>query len=64
LINGVIVVMWLAHEHVESHRRCLNDHNGNHQLLFSHGQVQNLLVHRSKTHTIIKSHGDGSEDAL
>jgi hypothetical protein len=73
LINNVIEVIRLVHrhkdyisqhEHGESHRRCRNARNDNHQLLFSYGQVQNLLTHRSKDHTIIKSHGDGSEDAL
>ena len=68
LINGVIVVMWLPHrhkdcvnehEHEESHRRYRNGHNDNHHFLFSHGQVQNLLPHRSNSHTTIKSNGDG-----
>jgi hypothetical protein len=49
-------------EHGESHRRCRNARNGNHQFLY--GQVQISLAHRSKDHTIIKPHGDGSEDAL
>ena len=73
LINGVIAVMRLAHshkdcvsehEHGESHRRCRNARNGNHQLLFSHGQVRLSLARRTKSHTIIKPHEDGSEDAL
>jgi hypothetical protein len=49
-------------EHGESHRRCLNARNGNRQLLY--GQVQISLARRPKAHTIIKPHGDGSEDAL
>jgi hypothetical protein len=73
LINDVIAAMRLAHrhkdcfsehEHDESQRRCHNACNDNHQLLFSHGQVQFSIAHRSKAHTIMKSHGDGSEDAL
>ncbi len=73
LINGVIVVMRLAHrhkdclnehEHDESHKRYRNVRNGNRQFLFSHGQVQFSIVLRSKTHAIIKSHGDGSENPL
>jgi hypothetical protein len=49
-------------EHGESHRRCRNARNGNHQLLYGHVQIS--LAHRPKTHTIIKTHRDGSEDAL
>ncbi len=49
-------------EHGESHSRCRNARNGNHKLLY--GQVQISLARRSKAHTIIKPHGDGSEDAL
>ncbi len=49
-------------EHGESHRRCRNVRNGNHQLLY--GQVQISLARRPKAHTIIKPYGDGSEDAL
>jgi hypothetical protein len=63
LINGVITAMRLAHkhkdcvsenEHDKSHRRCRKDRNGNHQLVFSHGQVQISLARRPKVHTIIK----------
>jgi hypothetical protein len=73
LINDVIAAMRLAHrhkdcvsehEHGESHRQCHNARNDNHQLLFLHGQVQFSLARRTKTHPIIKSDGDGSEDAL
>jgi hypothetical protein len=49
-------------EHGESHRRCRNVRNGNHQLLY--GQVQISLTRRPKAHTIIKTYGDGSEDTL
>ncbi len=49
-------------ENGESHRRCRNARNGNHHLLY--GQVQVSLARRSKAHTIIKPHGDGSQDAL
>ncbi len=52
------------HEHDESHRRCRNARNDNHQFLFSHGQVQFSLVCRSKDYMIIKPHGDGSEGPL
>ncbi len=73
LINGVIAAMRLSHRHKdsvsehthdESHRWCRKTRNDNHQLLFSHGEVKNLLARRSKVHTIIKPHGNGSEDAL
>jgi hypothetical protein len=73
LINGVIEAMRLAHrhkncvsehEHDESHRRCRNARNGNRQLLFMYGQVQFSPARRPKAHTIIKPHGDGSEDPL
>ena len=73
LINGVIVVMRLAfkqncvseREHDESHRRCRKlRKTANRQLLFMHGQVQSLLARRPRDHTIIKTHGNGSEDVL
>jgi hypothetical protein len=44
--------------------RCRNARNGNRQLLFLHGRMQNLLACQTDAHAIIKPHGVSSNDPL